>query len=186
MKKTPWFLKSLLAISILAISGCNTSPVYSTFQPQAESFIQIKFEYPSNWNWDTVRPNEISIYNTGNFSSFSIFVWRFENTKEMKDYLKKRIQGSFDFGVDRDAVFLYEPITLDGYPAKRIVLDLPINPHDEERIKPTIQEKYFLLVDNTVYELLFNIETDQRNGEFGRAFDHIIETLQVLDEPSVP
>ena len=186
MKRKYHFFLALIIFLMLSATGCNAAPAYSTFHPQPESLIRLEFEYPSDWVFIQGYGDFFEFTNDDRFPGVTFYVSEFDDKRQRKEYLDNRIQGSLDFGINRDAVVRYEPVIMDGYSGVHIFLDIPVRPFGDIT-EPWIQEVYFLLVgDRLIYELLFNIDEDQRDGEFGRGFDHLIETLKVLNDPYAP
>jgi hypothetical protein len=95
------------------------------------------------------------------------------------------MQASFRYGADRDAYVTFNPVEIDGYPTRQITLNLPANPRQGHE-KPRIQETYYMVIGNRLHMIGINVDKDQRNGAFGRGFDHVIETIRVIEESSAP
>jgi hypothetical protein len=186
MKRSFFASKTLLLIAVCAIASC-TSVSYAKFHPSKESILNIEFEYPSSWIWEDVRPGFIGthISDKNGFADMGIFVYKEETWEATLQHTERMIDGHFEWARNRNAIIFDISGFIDDYPARFISLELPPDPYYGETT-PQIQENIYIFANDRVYFLILNIDKDQRNGAFGRGFDHVIETLRVIETQQEP
>ena len=68
-------------------------------------------------------------------------------------------------------------LEVSGYPARWITYKLS---PASDRLEPLIDEQFYILSGDFVYNLSFRVPEDERNGSFGQGFEHVIETLRAV------
>jgi hypothetical protein len=175
----------LVGITFLGITGCSGFISYDAHTAPEDSLFLIEFDYPADWNWQINAKGHIIASDPYGYGDFGIFVTEKNTLYEITTDMNQSMQARFLFGADRNAYITFEPVEIDGYSAKRITLTVPANlGHGYE--KPWIQETYYLLIGNQLYDISLNIDQDQRHGAFGRGFDHVIKTIRVIAPQPAP
>lgn len=185
MKQILTFYRLLAGLMIIGSTGCFNLQSYKTYEKTDDSLILLKFEYPSDWNWDVEAKEQIIASDPEGNGDFGISVYEKKSVNEAHTNMNEKLQERFLFGADRNAYIIFEPIVIDGYLGKHITLDLPAYPRQGNE-KPWIQETYYLVIGNRLHIISINIDKDQRNGAFGRGFDHVIKTIRVIEPPPAP
>jgi hypothetical protein len=180
-----WIFIIFVWVTLFSLTGCSVFPSYNTYTPPENSLLLIEFDYPADWSWDVNAKGHIIASDPDGNGDFGVFVYEKDALYEITEDMNQSMQASFLFGADRDAYIIFEPVEIDGYPAKHITLNLPVYPRQGHE-KPWIQEIYYLLIGNRLHMIHLNIDKDQRYGAFGRGFDHVIETIRVIEESSAP
>jgi hypothetical protein len=172
-------------VTLFSLTGCSVFPSYNTYTPPENSLLSIEFDYPIDWSWDVNAKDYIIASDPDGNGDFGVFVYEKETLHEITNEMNEDLQATFLYGADRDAYITFEPVEINDYPAKHITLNLPAYPRQGQE-KPWIQETYYLLIGNRLHEISINIDKDQRNGAFGRGFDHVIKTIRVIGASSAP
>jgi hypothetical protein len=183
----------LLAVEIMLLIvfyGCATkSDEYLEFFPDNSSSFAITFKYPSSFGWSlTERSLGIPVwsYNTyGNteypYGSIGVTVTVFETEKDAEAKVNHNTLGYIDYVSQIDPLYVSEEILIDGYQAQRFIAEYPPDKSNNEK-EPIIVEQIFLVVDNRYYWFLLRVAKSHHSGELKRGFDHIVETVEILDE----
>jgi len=172
-------------VTLFSLTGCSVFPSYNTYTPPENSLFLIEFDYPADWSWDVNAKGHIIASDPDGNGDFGVFVYEKEKLYEITNEMNEDLQARFLYGADRDAYIIFDPVEIDDHQAKHITLNLPANPrqgHENARI----QETYYLVVGNRLHIIRLNIEKDQQHGAFGRGFDHVIKTIRVIGESSMP
>jgi hypothetical protein len=177
--------KILVLMAIFIVIGCSSFQPYETYKAPEDSLFLIEFDYPADWSWQVDARGHVIAFDPNGKGDFSVFVHEKETLYEIIVDMNQSMQASFLFGADRDAYITFEPIEISGYSAKHITLNLPANPRQGHK-KPRIQETYYMVIGNRLHMIGINIDKDQRNGAFGRGFDHVIKTIKVIEPLPAP
>jgi hypothetical protein len=183
----------LLAVEIMLLIvfyGCATkSDEYLGFFPDNSSSFAITFKYPSSFGW-SLTESSLDIpawsYNTyGNteypYGSIGVTVTVFETEKDAEAKVNHATLGYIDYVSQIDPLYLSEELLIDGYKAQRIIAEITPDKSNNE-LEPNIVEQIFLVVDNRYYWFLLRVAKSHSNEELKRGFDHIIETIKILEE----
>jgi hypothetical protein len=194
---TYFLVLCIIAIGVSAtFSECaaNEDVGYTTFVPGNASQFSISFEYPSVWQWSieeralTTPPlHTLTMpgYSQHPYGDITISVQIFETDGIATEYAHKRIIDYTNYVSRFDPFFIVENIIIGDHHAKRIIAEYPPDKAFNEK-EPSIVERIFLVVENRFYWFSLGVANSHRNGELGRGFDHIIETIKVIKNPSVP
>ena len=186
-------VNALCVFLVLGIgSGCQSrawpleDEKYTHFTPKADTPLRIEFDFPATWRlgkgaWiggeyfislsdKDPTPGEVDPMEEP--PSFLIFARRVDPTSYSLDEVIDRFKSDPTRTVVGD-----RRLEVSGYPARWITYKLS---PASDRLEPLIDEQFYILVGDFVYNLSFRIPEDERNGSFGQGFDHVIETLQVV------
>jgi hypothetical protein len=169
---------------------------YSTYHPERQDLIQVKFEYPANWKWnratyplpyyddsmstlDPTKPvyglNEEPNFERGDIcidvlqiDPMSFVASTFEDELLAKINRKPYLELHTD-----------EMIEVDGYPARRIVYRIAPRIPPMNQV-PLLEESIFVTVGDRYYELSLSIPESERLDPYGLAFDHLIDSVHFL------
>lgn len=186
-----YYLLAIEIILIIVFGGCATkSNEYLEFRPDNSSSFAVNFEYPSSFGW-TLTERSLDIpawsYNTfGNtkypYGNVGVTVTVFKTKKDAQDKLSNHFIRYIDYVSQIDPLYVSEVLLIDGYQAQRVLAEIPPDKANSEK-EPNIVEQVFLAVDNRYYWFLLRVAKSHYNEELKRGFDHIVETIKVLDEP---
>ncbi len=165
---------------------------YSSYMPQANSILQITFEYPNTWNWEVYYENiqseygliftrnpDVGVENSpSSVNLISISVNSYESSDKTKTKMNTDIsnflqsQEVMQHQVLSDRVFV-----VDGFYARQITIRTKLLLSQKE---PQLEEWVYILVENKYYIINLSTAESERNGKFGQGFDHMIETIDFV------
>ncbi len=177
--------------SVILIASCARESAYSTYTPQAKSVFNITFDYPSAWAWDTrsdttyygsihtVDPDvELENLNPSTGQIF-IFVYLEKSPDKAKMEMNRDIDNFLETTVVRkDQVLSDRVFEVDGRYARQITRRETIL--EKWQSEPCLEEWVYILVENKYYKIVFSIAESERNGKFGKGFDHMIEAIKFV------
>ena len=161
-----------------------------------QSPLRVQFDYPSGWVFDadylygsgidffthgltTPEPREVDCPTCPEtVVRFMLIFFRLvdPNTFSLADEV-----GSINNGRARSfdpefSLLRYSWTTIDGFPAHKTIFRIDYQ-------VPILQEEVYLLVGDQYYRFTLYLPEAERNREFGRGFDHIIQTIHIVIGP---
>ena len=188
-------LKICIWVCLLFTAGCS-SLVSAIATPAKTHFvgdqkIPFDFYYPSNWILlkrddaalpsivfnDPEKPTFDPIQNGydayGDISSFTIVQLNKSPDIPLKEYVAEQLQKyGYPNGI---TIHLEEETTIDGVPAIRFVFS-----SKHQIVKGGITEVIFLYFDDFSYQLSWTGLEEERDNDFGQAYDEIIRTMKII------
>lgn len=192
--------------AVLLMSCVPTSEAfaYSRFVPQVDSGFRITFEYPSSWVWTvdrndtqtgsglvtTINPDVMKKDTTPSTggelgpNAFTGGIAVFVSSYELPDKAKEEMNKSIDDLLETNAVMKADVLSdqiyeIDGYYARQITTK--VGPRFAlGQDEPLIAEDIYILVESKYYVINLEIIESKRNSEFGKGFDHMIESIEFV------
>lgn len=183
---------SLLCAGLCCYSGCNPS-ILATTTPEKSQFVvdnkmPFDFYYPSNWillkkSYDVlptilfVDPNKSTpVSDLESYDSRGmIMIIQLEVASDISldKYATELLQ---DYGYpDEITLHSQKQLYLDGIPAIQLVFSI-----NRPIIEGYVTELILLHVNNYIYEISFSGLEEERDNDFGQAYDEIIRTMKII------
>ena len=202
-RHNPSRIRSLYVILILiALVACSPKPptdsnnTYSHFSPCVDPRVKVAFDHPQEWKigplWlsgtvfleivsdpvlPTMGPGEDSGFDEAQLLISLQFVEQ-ENTT-FEDAINNRLE-IYKRGGPEDTLLSKSSYTINGFPVRHYVY---FSPPNANHLKDGIREYVFLMVEDHFYEFRLAISEEERDSDFGKGFDHLIDSLEVVEDP---
>lgn len=171
------------------VSPSNASE-YTHYTPSEAFNIHLEFEYPSYWwlqeNIDEIvlrdprfltLPTPSDDFHPTPNDLGSIYIWIMPSEPGQTPDTELASHKEAYSEIHRIKILRDYKITLNGRDAS--VLEYQV---DDPETSPSLMfyKRIYFIVNEQVYEIIFSISENDRNGEFEQGFKHLINTLKVM------
>jgi hypothetical protein len=178
---------SLSKVQLVALAACNINkPSYVVYTATQDSPMQISFEYPREWKWEILGLESDTSMTIGtfldplNYQKGNIFISVFVEKLSAVEYYQRtndRLTG-FIINPDLYDIKVDEHILINGLSARKLIILGNARPRQND-LEDFYKELIYLHGNDTNYEIVFEIPVDDRDSDFGQAFNHLIETIKI-------
>ncbi len=183
----------------LFVAACGNNatmtPRMAHYEPPEGSWFRITFDYPSSWVLHSLGPTgaheRISVQDPaeptgvpGSAPDLEVGVViltvdvvdpsTLEVDSRAQDYL--RTIGN----IPQMTVLGDRSLRIDGHPARWITVEVDPRPALGQMV-PMLGDTIYLQVGDRLYALALTVAQDDRQGEFGRGFDALIASIEVIE-----
>jgi hypothetical protein len=187
---------------LIALAACTSIPptesdnTYTHFSPCVDPRVKVAFDHPQEWTIRPLRPSgdeyidiipdpTLPTMGPGDESGFDeaqVFIsLQFVEQENITfdDAINNRLE-IYKPGAPEDTLLSESSYTINGFPVRHYVY---FSPPNVLHFKDGIREYVFLMVEDHFYEFTLAISEEERDSDFGKGFDHLIDTLEVVEDP---
>lgn len=183
----------IVSTLLITCTGASGSTGYLKYEASRESFFSnATFEYPDTWSWvidmDGPSANSGWMYASNPDSEDPYGGFIVVHSKPLESHIDaiSALEIAISRHLEQKKVMRAEIISdrmleIDGHDSRRIIAKQgPITGTEVPEHEPLIDESVYILLENSYYTVSLTILESERYGEFGRGFDHMINTIQFL------
>lgn len=172
---------------------------YLLYSPSKNSFIQLEFEFPKEWFLvdekelqdsgiyilslvDTRINSTQSLTESGQIISKGNRISILARSIKNQETLETRIESYKSGHNDQRWAKLLDEYKIELGDVNARVIEYQIEPFDDNGLVSTIFERnIFFKFDNRIYQIIFQVGLDDRNGEFEQGYDYLLSSLKTVE-----